>query len=43
MDISVLNTRYDFSISKDNFGEYTKVAVKFMKEEDLNMLLDNQP
>ena len=42
LDVSTLKIIYQFSIPHEKFGEYTKVAVKFMKEEELNKLLRRQ-
>ena len=42
LDVSTLRTLYDFSIPRELLGEYTKVAVKFMKEEELRNLLIQQ-
>ena len=42
LDVSILKIIYQFSIPHEKFGEYTKVAVKFMKEEELNKLLRRQ-
>jgi len=43
IDVSTLRIIYTFSIHHEKLGEYTKVAVKFMKEEELNELLRRQP
>ena len=42
LDVSTLKILYQFSIPREKLGEYTKVAVKFMKEEELNELLKRQ-
>jgi len=39
LDVSTLRATYHFAIPKEKLGVYTKVAVKFMKEEELDELL----
>ena len=34
LDVSNLKAKYSFSIPKERLGEYSKVAVKFMKESE---------
>ena len=43
LDVSSQRVTYHFSIPYGQIGDYTKVTVKFMKEEELNELLKGQP
>ena len=42
LDVSSHKVNYHFSIPREHMGEYTKVTVKFMKEEELDDLLKRQ-
>jgi len=42
LDISSQRVTYQFSIPHEQIGDYTKVTVKFMKEEELDELLKGQ-
>jgi len=42
LDVSSHKVNYHFSIPREHIGEYTKVIVKFMKEEELDELLKYQ-
>ena len=42
LDISSQEVMYHFSIPNEKIGDYTKVTVKFMKEEELDDLLKRQ-
>ena len=42
LDVSSHKVIYNFSIPQEQIGDYTKVTVKFMKEEELDNLLKNQ-
>ena len=42
LDISSHLIKYQFSIPNSKIKEYTKLIVKFMKEEELDLLLKNQ-
>ena len=39
LDVSTLRINYKFSTLRKNLGDYTKVSVKFMKNEDLEELI----
>ena len=42
LDVSSQRVTYHFSIPDEQIGDYTKVTVKFMKEEELDELLKRQ-
>ena len=42
LDVSSHRVIYNFSIHQEQIGDYTKVTVKFMKEEELDELLKRQ-
>ena len=42
LDVSSHEVMYHFSIPYEKIGDYTKVTVKFMKEEELDDLLKRQ-
>ena len=42
LDVSSHRVIYNFSIHQEQIGDYTKVTVKFMKEEELDELLKKQ-
>ena len=42
LDVSSQRVTYHFSIPHEQIGDYTKVTVKFMKEEELDELLKSQ-
>ena len=42
LDVASQRVIYNFSVPSEQIGDYTKVAVKFMKEEELDDLLKRQ-
>ena len=42
LDVSTLQLRYRFNVPRNLLGDYTKVTVKFLKNEELEELINKQ-